>query len=134
MHARLTYLVLAVLVAGGASIPAAKNLSRENPGQQSTVAVSGMRAHVDPITGALVPEPPPGAGQPPLSPQLIPDDSKLEFIEQPDGTKGVLFHGQRQATMIATLDGDGSVQTKCIESTAALQTVPNPAEQKSHDD
>jgi hypothetical protein len=135
MHARLTSFVLAVVVAGGASTPATQNLPQGTAAMTSTRVVSGMRAYVDPATGALTPDPAPGTPQrEPLVPGLVPDDSKLEFLELPDGTKGVLFHGQRQATVIATLAADGSVQTKCVESTAALQIEPSASKPKSHRD
>ena len=76
-----------------------------------------MRAYVDPVTGQLLSEPPPGELHPLSLPR--PDDSKIEILNLPGGMKGVRFHGQRQSTVIATVDADGTVKTNCIEGTAA---------------
>ena len=93
-----------------------------------------MRAYIDPLTGKLIPEPAPEAQRELALPQLVPDNSKLELLEMEDGTKGVLFHGQRQATVIAKVQADGSIKTECIESTTALPIQMRTATSEPHHD
>jgi len=118
MRSRMTGTLLLVAIACGASIPAVPQAPPESAANISS-ASAGMRAYIDPATGQLVPQPAPGRPKFPLA-RLAPDDSKIEVVQTTDGATGVLFHGQRQATTIATLSKDGSVQTRCIEGTASL--------------
>jgi hypothetical protein len=90
-----------------------------------------MRAYINPVTGQLLSEPPAGELQPLSLPQ--PDDSKIEILNLPGGVKGVRFHGQRRATVIATVDADGNVKTDCIEGTAtALEGVSRDDRHETH--
>jgi hypothetical protein len=123
MHLRLTSLAFVILVPASAAVSPVHNLLTD--ATPESAAAAAMRAYIDPATGELLPEPPPGEAlrQLPI-PSLEPDDSKIEVLNLPDGVKGVLFHGQRQATVVATLDKDGSLKTECIESTKALPEAP----------
>ena len=122
MDPRLKATAFVLVVAGCATTPTASP-----PGRTSTAVppAAGMRAYVDPATGVLLPEPAPGTWRRELqSPELIPDDSHLQVINNPDGSIGVLLHEQRQATVFAALAPDGSVKTECIESTGVPQKAP----------
>jgi hypothetical protein len=121
MYLRMTSLAFVVLVAASATVDPPQSLRSGTP----PAATAAMRAYIDPATGELLPEVPPGEARRQLPiPSLEPDDSKIEVLNLPDGTRGVLFHGQRQATIVATLDKDGTPQTECIESTAAQPNAP----------
>ena len=91
-----------------------------------------MRAYIDPATGRLLPGPPPGVRELPI-PSLAPDDSKIEVVHHPNGATQVRFHGQRQATAIATLGSDGTVHTDCIEGTAALPDAARATAESRHE-
>jgi hypothetical protein len=133
MNPHLTTAVLALVVVGSAAIPAVPTASRSTP--TAAPPAAGMRAYIDPATGALLPEPAPGTWRRELqSPELIPDDSKLEVINNPDGSIGVMLHEQRQATVVAALAPDGSVRTECIESTAVPSKSPKIDQPDAHHD
>ncbi len=134
MYPRLTRWILVIPVVTGATIaPTPDSSAAGSPG--APAATSGIRAYLDPVTGKLSPEPSPAdVRRALLVPGLEPDDSRIEVLALPNGAKGVRFHGQRQATMIATLADDGSLQTRCVESTAALPMAQQSSiERKSHD-
>ena len=136
MRPKSMYLA-AFVVFGAGSTLAGSAPTTDPPHTATAAAASGseaMRAYVDPTTGELLPQPPAGMLRPIAPPPaMIPDDSKLEFIEAPDGTRGVFFHGQRQATVTATIGADGSVTTRCVESTAEQPaSVPSTGD-GSHD-
>jgi len=118
---------MATLFGAGAAIADTPPANKPTTTAAEPGSGGAIRAYVDPLTGELLQGPPPGLRLRPLQPPgLVPDDSRLEFLEAADGTHGVLFHGQRQATMTATLDADGSVRTHCVESTANLDAAPAP--------
>lgn len=134
MHPRLVRWILLIPVLTGAAIaPTPDSSASGSPG--TPAATSGIRAYIDPVTGKLLPEPSPAeVGRALPVAGLEPDDSRIEVLALPNGAKGVRFNGQRQATMIATLADDGSLQTRCIESTAALPMAQQASmEDKSHD-
>jgi hypothetical protein len=123
MQLRVTPIGLFVLIPLAAAIPAAPD-SRAEPGGISARASAGVRAYIDPVTGKLTQGPPPGAVTRYLpAAGLEPDNSKLEVVHHPNGSIQVLFHGQRQATVYATLAKDGTVQTHCEEDTAQLSSA-----------
>ena len=70
---------------------------------------SGMRAHIDPRTGALV-EPPPGAAPAPLPAPR----AQAGLIETPAPGGGVMVHlrGGFQSPLTATVAPDGSVHVE----------------------
>lgn len=125
MRARLTHLIISILVPAAASIPASQRAAL-GPVPGTTTAVAGQRAYIDPVTGKLG-HPAPGQAQRVLPvPGLEPDDSKLEVVHWPNGATQVRFHGQRQSTVYATLAKDGGVETHCVESTAELKPATTP--------
>jgi hypothetical protein len=128
MPARLTTLVLAILIPVGATIPAVREMQGHDAAAPR--ATSGIRAYIDPASGKLTQGAPIGTPQRELPiPALEPDDSKLEILHRANGSIQVRFHGQRQATVYATLADDGTVQTHCVESTAELNPELRPDEQ-----
>lgn len=126
MRARLTHLIICVLVPAAASIPASEHAAPRPILPATNAAVAGQRAYIDPVTGKLA-HPPLGQAQRVLPvPGLEPDDSKLEVVHWPNGATQVRFHGQRQSTVYATLAKDGGVETHCVESTAELKPATTP--------
>ena len=121
MPIRWSHLILSTLVPLAAAIPASQGAAPEL-GTRDPVAVAGQRAYIDPRTGKLAAGPAPQGQRVLPVPSLEPDDSKLEVVHWPNGALQVRFHGQRQATVYATLGEDGRVQTHCVESTAELAT------------
>jgi len=125
MHPRMT--LLSILIPLAAAIPATPDTSQSiSPAVRGS---AGVRAYIDPVTGKLTQGPPPGEAKRYLPvPGLEPDDSKMEVVHRPNGSIQVRFHGQRQATVYATLAKDGTVQTHCVESTAELKPELQPGE------
>jgi hypothetical protein len=115
MNSRLTAAALFLALAFGLAIRADH---AEKSGTAYRPPSAGMRAYIDPATGAVTSRPPAAAATRSLPPPRAPDDSRIDAFTEPDGTIGVQFNGQRQATVIATLNRDGSVQTHCVEGTA----------------
>jgi hypothetical protein len=135
MFTRLNGAILAAAIVGGAAIPAVRNEAQPASTHASSPKTASMQAYIDPLTGQLIPEPAPEDVQRNRALQrLKPDNSKLEILEMQDGTKGVLMHGQRQATVIATLADDGSVKTECIEGSSTLSDDKQAATSSSHHD
>jgi hypothetical protein len=130
MHARMPSIYLSVLIPLAAAIPAAPNAKSEYL-HQSAAGSAGVRAYIDPVTGKLTQGPAPGAATRYLpAAGLEPDDSKMEVVHRPNGSVQVRFHGQRQATVYATLAKDGTVQTQCIEDTAELSSASQSVERR----
>ena len=132
MYSRLTATILVGTIIVGAAIPSVPDPSRQAASASST-ATAGMQAYIDPRTGKLAPGPPPGTPQRELPLLLKPDNSKIEVLNIDDGSQGVFFHGQRDATVIAKLAEDGSVKTECIESTGTLTPEPKGASENRHE-
>ena len=125
MRAHWSRIALSVLVPAVVSIPVSHSAAPvQAPPQPADTALAGQRAYIDPSTGKLLPGPPPGTPQAyVLTPALAPDDSKLEVVHWPNGALQVRLHGQRQATVYATLGKDGQVETHCVEGTSALSPL-----------
>jgi hypothetical protein len=97
--------VLGALVAVG--VPAASAEDGAPP-----AVTSGMRAHVDPATGRLVPEPvvpAPAARQP--APLPLPAEEPA-----PGGGMMSVLHGRFMNSVVATVEADGSVRIDCRPS------------------
>lgn len=128
MQLRVMPIGLLVLIPLAAAIPAAPD-NKAEPDGIAARASAGVRAYIDPVTGKLTQGPPPGTITRYLpAAELEPDNSKLEVVHHPNGSIQVLFHGQRQATVYATLAKDGTVQTHCVEDTAELNSAPTSGE------
>ncbi len=78
---------------------------------------AGLRAHLDPQTGRLLPGRPPGT--PPLA--LLPEDLErlrtdhFDLIEEPlpEGGFAVNLRGRFRSALVATVTRDGRVETRC---------------------
>lgn len=124
MRAYWSRIALFVLLPAAVSVPVSHSAAPVQAPQTEDGALAGQRAYIDPTTGKLIPGAPPGTIQSNVfAPALAPDDSKLEVVHWPNGAVQVRFHGQRQATVYATLAKDGQVETHCVEGTSALDPL-----------
>ena len=100
LSGRARCLVLVVVVLSGASVADPGTADDRQP---------GMKAHVDPRTGALVPEPvAPQAAEPlPAPAPSLPEEPA------PGGGTMVRLKGQFMSNLVATVNPDGSVRIEC---------------------
>ncbi len=76
---------------------------------------AGMEAHVDPGTGALVPEPT-DTVRPPALPVLQPPAAE---IPAPGGGMMIDIRGRFMSSVVATVAPDGSVHLDCLTDDGA---------------
>ena len=101
--------VVITLVLAGISATAAR---AEEP-QSPAVATGGMRAYVDPQTGALLPAPPPGVAPQPTPHAFSRAAAGLAEEAAPGGGVMVNLQGRFQSPMIGTIAPDGSARVEC---------------------
>jgi hypothetical protein len=110
---RLGLVVLGALVVGGQPTASAEDA-------RHGVAPSGMQAHVDPATGRLVPEavvPPPAERQPAPLPAATEEPA-------PGGGMMSVLHGRFMNSVVATVEGDGSVRIDCHPANGPADARP----------
>lgn len=81
-----------------------------------TQSAQGMRAYVDPETGALSSTPVTAEQQQAAEtpdPSFRQDDAGVAVIRMPDGSKMAHLNGRFEVAMVATVAADGSIQTEC---------------------
>ncbi len=79
-------------------------------------AEQGMRAYVDPETGALSSTPVTAEQQQAAEtpdPAFRQDDAGVAVIRMPDGSKMAHLNGRFEVAMVATVAADGSIKTVC---------------------
>lgn len=79
-------------------------------------AEQGMRAYVDPETGALSSTPVTAEQQQAAEtpdPAFRQDDAGVAVIRMPDGSRMAHLQGRFEVAMVATVAADGSIQTEC---------------------
>ena len=86
---------------------------------ESTAALNqAQRVYIDPATGRLLQQPPPGVEVIELSPQeqqmLSRSDVGLHSEYLPDGTVIVNLQGRFRHFAVATVNKDGAVKTNCV--------------------
>ena len=81
----------------------------------------GMKAHVDPSSGRLVPEPvAPGAAEPlPAPAPSLPEEAA------PGGGTMVRLKGQFMSDVVATVNPDGSVRIECQSAPGSAHPHPH---------
>ena len=105
----------------------AKASTRVAPSQQ------GLVLNIDPVTGAIIDQPAPGATKLALPAELASHMSTSDdgLIEQPNpsGGKGsyVNLQGRYQNAIVATVDANGKLSTPCAQG---LNTAANTARHK----
>jgi hypothetical protein len=82
--------------------------ARSEDAASAPVPAAGMRAYVDPRTGALVPAPVPGA--PPAAPGFSRSAAGLVETRAPGGGVMVNLQGRFQSPLVATVGPDGRVR------------------------
>lgn len=114
--ARYTFVALVLLgpAAGGAedAAPAA--------------GAGGMQAHVDPQSGALVPEPVLPAPSAVPVPLPAPRQAALRDVHAPGGGMMVELEGRFMSDLVATIEPDGRLRIDCVPGTAPESSEPQP--------
>ena len=102
---RASYLVLVAVVFSGVSHAGDGTAGGQRP---------GMKAHVDPGSGRLVPGPvtPQPAEPLPAPPPLVEEPA-------PGGGTMVRLNGQFMSNLVATVNPDGSVRIECVSGSGA---------------
>lgn len=102
------------LLAGAASAAADEQKATPTPTPPAN-AQSGVKAYVDPETGALRNSPANPADSRALDQAFIPDNSKVQEIRKADGSVEWILNGQADSTLIATRGSDGKLRVTCAE-------------------
>ncbi len=88
----------------------------------ATAPAAGMLAFRDPVTGQL--RPPTADELDALRPQLEAlfnqSSEGLEQIELPDGSVGIDLQGRFASAVVATVQPDGTVTTRCVNGAEGL--------------
>lgn len=106
---------------GGLFVCACGSVAAGNSGEKSapvkhspTPAESGMKAYVDPETGALTGKPGSKA-QAEATALPAPDMSKIQEIRHADGSLEWVFNGQAEEALVATRGSDGTLKVRCAQ-------------------
>ncbi len=86
---------------------------------QAAPGEAGMKAYVDPETGALTNIPPQSAVVPLAEQPVRPD--RLPEVTLPDGSVMVDLQGMFEETMVVTVDADGRRRMSCVEGSGEAQ-------------
>ena len=106
------------------------------PAQAGTLSVpsqQGLVLNIDPVTGAIIDQPTPGAtklaGPAGLAGHMSTSDDGLLEEPNPSGGKGryVNLQGRYQNAIVATVDANGKLSTPCVQG---LNTAANTASHK----
>lgn len=106
------------------------------PAQAGTIPVpsqQGLVLNIDPITGAIIDHPAPGATRlaipAQLASQMSTSDEGLIERPNPSGGKGIYVNlqGRYQNAIVATVDANGKLSTPCAQG---LNPAANPASHK----
>ena len=92
-----------------------------------TPSDAGMRAYIDPETGLITSQPPPGQQ---LEPSEIKQEPVLHEEILPDGSVMVDLQGTLQDYMVLQLDANGHLVMRCVEDPKAALETPPPAPQR----
>jgi hypothetical protein len=97
LHAAVVVSVLAIGIAGA------------GPARAGDASGAGMRAYVDPATGKLTDQPPPG--QPPQAIPAAQSKSSAGLVEThaPGGGEMIHLQGRFQSPLVATVGADGTL-------------------------
>jgi hypothetical protein len=116
-----------VTAAGQAPAGSDRNAPQASAGKSAAASEgdAGMKVYIDPKTGAIVSEPPPGAPALQLSPQeqnaLSTSSEGLAPVPNsvPGGGLKIDFKGRFQSPLIATTDENGKVKMEHLGETPA---------------
>lgn len=104
-----------VLLTATTILASASPATPDDTGGVATVAPPpGMRAYVDPRSGALAPEPP--ASAPPALPSTAHSTEGLVVRNAPGGGVMLDLQGRFQSRLVATVMPDGSVRLSHVDA------------------
>jgi len=98
-------------------------LRSAGPSTAGPTGASGMKIYIDPQTGAILKEPPPGSISVPLTPEMqnALSSSDQDLVEVPSPVPGggvkVDLQGRFQNPVFATTDADGKVKVLHLPGT-----------------
>ena len=91
-------------------------------------SASALAVYLDPLTGRLLREPPPGETPLALSHEELAalDRSGLDLVEEPGPVSGTLLHlhGAFQSLTIATVGDDGKIRRVCLGAVPVKPASP----------
>jgi hypothetical protein len=92
------------------------------------VGAPGLAVYLDPVTGRLLSEPPPGEPALMLSQEELEALSRSDLLlfAEPGLVSGTILHlhGAFQSMSVATVGRDGAIQTRCFAGTAPAASAP----------
>lgn len=104
-----TPVIVVSLLLAGSCAAATPDTTAETRASAPSTNVEGMRAYVDPETGALTSKP----NGDMRAPEFEPQSHLIEEVQHANGMTEWKFNGQVNEAVVATVGKDGDIKTYC---------------------